>query len=62
MGVYSGREGGDLSSTAILTVPEEVQLMLRLNGGRVLSVTLNDDEESSCLTMGFGGVVGTVTW
>ena len=29
---------------------------------QVLSVTLNDDEASSCLTMGFGGVVGTVTW
>jgi len=28
----------------------------------VLSVTLNDDEASCCLTMSFGGVVGTVTW
>ena len=35
MGVYSGREGGDLPGTAILTLPEEVQLMLRLNSGRV---------------------------
>ena len=28
----------------------------------LLSVTLDDDEASSSLTMGFGGVVGTVTW
>ena len=35
MGVYSGREGGDLPGAAILTLPEEVQLMLRLNSGRV---------------------------
>ena len=28
----------------------------------LLSVTLYDDEASSCLTMGFGGVVGTVMW
>nr|WP_244285310.1 class I SAM-dependent methyltransferase [Cryobacterium shii] len=31
-------------------------------GVDLLSVTLNDDEASSSLTMSFGGVVGTVTW